>query len=328
MPERCEAGLGARRDSRSNRPMSTHPTVLADVGGTNTRLTTEDRVELFRNDDLTHLEDALEDFVRRCSVRPGTLLVSAAGPEEFGTDKRPGQAERLVLTNRGWVIDRERLKLAGFSDVRLYNDGYAAAQGVLRCATEAPGSLRPLAGAGFTIHERIAVIALGTGIAHSAVLPGGEVIAGEGGHMPAALSEGVLADFRARSSLATHPSYERVLSGTGLKHLIEVYPSDRLRGPADVVPAARDGDPQAQRILDVFHETLARLLSTAVSVYRATGGVCLIGDFLREWGDALDPARLEGIYLEDVPLALRGAPVVFLDHDHVPLEGLRRLSGR
>ena len=145
--------------------------------------------------------------------------------------------------------------------------------------------------------------------------------------MPAALPADVLQDFAARSPLGTHPSYERILSGTGLRHLIEVYPSERLRGPADVVPAARAGDPQAQRILSVFHETLARLFSTAVAVYRATGGVCLIGDYLREWGDALDPSLIEGIYLEDVPLALRGAPVVFLDHDHVPLEGLRRLSG-
>ena len=304
-----------------------HPTVLADVGGTNTRLTTQDRVEVYRNDDLGHLEEAIADFVSRCSVRPGTLLVSAAGPEEFGADKRPGAAERLLLTNRGWVIDREKLKLSGFEEVRLYNDGYAAAQGVLRCAAEAPGALRPLCGEGFTTDERIAVIALGTGIAHSCVLPGGEVVAGEGGHMPAALSAGVARDFRERSSLPTHPSYERVLSGTGLQHLIEVYPSPALTSPADIVPAARAGDAQATRILDVFHETLARLFSTAVAVYRATGGVCLIGDYLRAWGDALEPERLTGIYLEDVPLALRGAPVVFLDHDHVPLEGLKRLSG-
>ena len=308
--------------------MSTHPTILVDLGGTNTRIATGDAVAVYKNDDFASFEAVLDaHFAGREHERAG-LAIDAAGPPEYGGDHTPGHALRLKLTNRDWVIDRGRLSAMGFTDVSIYNDSYAAAAGVAALTKAAPHAFKPVIGEGFVGEVPFAVAGLGTGIACSAILLEGEVLGSEGGHMPAALTARAAAEFEASGALPFHPSFERVISGTGLKTLAKVYPTQNVAGPADIVPAATAGDPRAIRMLDVFHETLGRYLSTLVACYRATGGVVLMSDFLRQWGPAFRPEAVARTYLEDVPLALRDAPVVFLDHDFVPLMGLRRLTGQ
>lgn len=308
--------------------MSTHPTILVDLGGTNTRVATGEAVAVYKNDDFDSFEAVLDaHFAGREHERAG-IAIDAAGPPEYGGDHTPGHALRLKLTNRGWVIDRAQLEAMGFSPVSIYNDSYAAAAGVAALTRTAPHAFRPLIGEGFTGETPFGIVGLGTGIACSAILLGGEVLGSEGGHMPAALSPEASEAFAASGALPFHPSFERVISGTGLGTLARVFPTDAVRGPADIAPAALAGDPQAVRMLAVFHETLGRYLSTIVACYRATGGVVLMSDFLRQWGDAFDADAVARTYLEDVPEALRDAPVVFLDHDFVPLMGLRRLTGQ
>ena len=308
--------------------MTTHPTILVDLGGTNTRIATGDAVAVYKNDDFASFEAVLDaHFAGREHERAG-IAIDAAGPPEYGGDHTPGAALRLKLTNRGWVIDREALSAMGFADVAIYNDSYAAAAGVAALTKTAPHAFKPIIGEGFVGGVPFGVVGLGTGIACSAILLEGEVLGSEGGHMPAALDAETAAAFQASGALPFHPSFERVLSGTGLKTLAKVFPTDNVSGPADIVPAATAGDPRAIRMLRVFHETLGRYLSTVVACYRATGGVVLMSDFVRQWGAGFDPAAVARTYLEDVPEALRAAPVVFLDHDFVPLMGLRKLTGQ
>lgn len=308
--------------------MSGHPTILVDLGGTNTRINTGAAVAVYKNDDFESFEAVLDKhFEGREHERAG-IAIDAAGPPEYGGDHHPGHALRLKLTNRDWTIDREKLSAMGFTEVAIYNDSYAAAAGVAALTQSAPHAFKPVVGEGFTGDTPFGVVGLGTGIACSAILLGHEVLGSEGGHMPAALTARAAREFEESGALPFHPSFERVLSGTGLKTLAKVYPTENVTQPADIVPAATAGDPQAIRMLEVFHETLGRYLSTIVACYRATGGVVLMSDFLRQWGPAFDREAVARTFLEDVPEALRAAPVVFLDHDFVPLMGLRKLTGQ
>ena len=308
--------------------MDAHPTILVDLGGTNTRIATGEAVAVYKNDEFDSFEAVLDaHFAGREHERAG-IAIDAAGPPEYGPDHTPGAALRLKLTNRGWVIDRTTLSAMGFTDVAIYNDSYAAAAGVAALTKTAPHAFKPIIGEGFVGETPFGVVGLGTGIACSAILLGDEVLGSEGGHMPAALTAETAAAFEASGVLPAHPSFERVISGTGLGTLAKVFPTDNVHVPADVVPAATAGDRQAMRQLAVFHETLGRYLSTVVACYRATGGVVLMSDFIRQWGTGFRPEAVARTYLEDVPEALRAAPVVLLDQDFVPLMGLRQLTGQ
>ena len=308
--------------------MTMHPTILVDLGGTNTRIATGEAIAVYKNDDHDSFEAVLDaHFAGREHERAG-IAIDAAGPPEYGGDHTPGHALRLKLTNRGWVIDREALSAMGFTEVAIYNDSYAAAAGVAALTKTAPHAFKPVIGEGFVGEVPFGVVGLGTGIACSAILLEGEVLGSEGGHMPAALDAETAAAFEASGATVKHPSFERVISGTGLGTLAKVFPTENVSRPADIVPAATAGDPQAIRMLRTFHETLGRYLSTVVACYRATGGVVLMSDFVRQWGGGFDPEAVARTYLEDVPEALRGAPVVFLDHDFVPLMGLKKLTGQ
>lgn len=303
--------------------------MLVDIGGTNTRISSESGVvKTYKNDAFESFEAIINAYF---SENPGgaeKIFISAAGPEEYGADRKPGNAERLLLTNRGWTIDRESLGNLGFKTVKIFNDLYAAANGAYAISQTSLTEFRPLCGHGFEGTAPFAVVGVGTGIGCSVVYSDQQIIPTEAGHMPAAIDPPLAERFLKSGVLSCHPKYERIISGLGLETLIRVYGSpSHLTSPADIPAAARAGDAIAMEMMTIFNELLGRFLTAIVVVFRATGGVCIVSDFLRDWGDLLDGARIQSQYLKDVPKVLESAPVVLLDHDQVPLRGLQRLSG-
>jgi len=303
--------------------------ILVDIGGTNTRISAEDgALRAYKNNDFSSFESVLDVYFAESGNQRGSILISAAGPEEYGADRKAGMAERILLTNRGWNIDREQLYGAGFSEVRLFNDLYSAAYGVYAISRQTLDCFRPLCGAGFQGAVPFAVVGVGTGIGCSVFISDDQVLSTEAGHMPAAIDPQLAERFLASGVLPCHPKYERIISGLGLETLIKVYGSPAyLTTPADIPGAARAGDDTALEIIAIFNQLLGRFLTAIVVAYRAVGGVCIVSDFLRDWGDLLDRERIGSEYLQDVPRILKNAPVVLLDHDQVPLRGLQRLAG-
>ncbi len=308
--------------------LDNRPLMLVDIGGTNTRISDSDgAIRAYKNDDFDSFESVLDAYSAESGNQRGSILISAAGPEEFGADRIVGFAERIVLTNRGWIIDRNKLISAGFSEVRLFNDLYAATYGVRAVSRHSLENFRPLCGAGFEAEAPFAVVGVGTGTGCGVFLPDDRALPTEAGHMPAAIDPKLAERFHASGVLACHPKYEHIISGSGLETLIKVYGSPtHLKKPSDIPDAARAGDATALEIIAEFNKALGRFLTSVVVAYRAIGGVCIVSDFLREWGDLLDGARIGSQYLKDVPSALQSAPVVLIDHDQVPLEGLRYLA--
>ncbi|HZO82239.1 MAG TPA: glucokinase [Candidatus Binataceae bacterium] len=207
-------------------------TVLAgDVGGTKIHLglyrvaggkpeIVRDRI--FPTRDFKSLEDTLADFLggratidAACFGVPGPVIGGIARP-----------------VNVPWTMEERALaRVLGVSGARLINDLEATAYGmlylkeseivVLQAGEPAPG------------RAPIAVIAAGTGLGESALLPIEDgrwrSVATEGGHVDFAPRDRLqteLLEFLAREF--DHVSYERVLSGPGL---VNIYRFLRARGP-------------------------------------------------------------------------------------------------
>ena len=101
--------------------------LLADIGGTNTRIAVADAAGPFRNlqtfvnDDLNDIQAVLKD-VAQSAGGPGRAVIAVAGPVE---------ADTFRLTNRNWSLSRTELaSTLGLNDLIVVNDFVAMAQSV------------------------------------------------------------------------------------------------------------------------------------------------------------------------------------------------------
>ena len=104
----------------------THPILLADIGGTNSRFAfagasgRPEHVVIIENDTVQSLETAIETYLGRTGVRPRAAVLAVAGPLDRG--------DEVALTNRAWRFRRSELaRRFGFSQLRVINDFEAIA---------------------------------------------------------------------------------------------------------------------------------------------------------------------------------------------------------
>jgi glucokinase len=272
--------------------------LAGDVGGTKTFLGVflerpsapePVKIEKFANADFASIEEVIEGFLAspelkgelKGGVCSATLGVAA-----------PVVADRCTLTNMDWEIDgraiKERLGVRRFA---LINDLAATGWGVgflkdddffvLQRGVARPGNA--------------ALIAAGTGLGEAMLFYDGAR------HIPSA-SEGGHTDFAPRSALEMellsylakrygHVSYERVLSGPGLKSIYDFF---RERGdgrgedleerfkaeePAQVISSealdGRDGD--SKRALELFISLYGAEAGNLALKSLAVGGVYVGG---------------------------------------------------
>lgn len=207
-------------------------TVLAgDVGGTKIHLglyrvadhklaPLRDRVYPTR--DFKSLEEVAADF-----LGPGESIDAVC----FGVPG-PVIGEIARPVNIPWTMDERTMTRAlKVNGAKLINDLEATAYGMLYLNENEIAVLQR--GEPSTARAPLAVIAAGTGLGESALLPGA------GGHWRSVATEGGHADFAPRGRLQVelmhslegefdHVSYERVLSGPGL---INIYRFLRSRAP-------------------------------------------------------------------------------------------------
>lgn len=272
-------------------------TVLAgDVGGTKIHLglyriaggkseIVRDRIYPTR--DFKRLEDATADFLggaeaidAACFGVPGPVICGVARP-----------------VNLPWTMEERAVGRAlGVAGVRLINDLEATAYGMLHLKEseivvlqrgEPPATRAP-----------IAVIAAGTGLGESALIPL------EGGRWRSVATEGGHADFAPRGARQVelmgflerefdHASYERALSGPGLVNihrflcaraagaepawLVEEIASGRDAAAAISEAALARRDPRCVEALEMFVAIYGAEAANLALKYLALGGVYLGG---------------------------------------------------
>ncbi|TGD75771.1 glucokinase [Mangrovimicrobium sediminis] len=243
--------------------MSGEPRLVADVGGTNTRLALYDpasgayraRVD-FRNRDYDNFAGVIDAWLAQLDEAPprqASLAIAA-----------PLADDRIEMVNIGWQFSREALRARfGWRAVRWLNDFEANAHALPHLDNSELLTVQP----GETNDgERLAVIGPGTGLGGATLRRiAGEPVVGSGEPGHAGLSPGNPLELEIFALLLEHhPDIytELLVSGPGLQRLHQAI--TRIHGgaadaldPAQITARALDGDdPLCRLTLATFCDLL------------------------------------------------------------------------
>lgn len=273
--------------------------LIADVGGTNTRLALARDGEpvdilIYPTADIISFEETIEDYLEHVKVsdKPTRISVAAAGP--VGGDK--GQ-RRINWTGMSWAIVEEDLARAfGCDAIDIMNDFAAQALSLPHLGA---ADLQRLGENGAAVEGGTrAVLGPGTGLGVAGLIQGGHKrhipIVGEGGHVDLAPSNNeemvLLNILRERYG---HVSAERVISGPGLEAIHTALQA--LRGEdfiensaAEITAAARSGDETARHAIHLLSGWLGAVAGDVALTMGATGGVYIAGGVVPALGALFD----------------------------------------
>ncbi|MCS7149781.1 MAG: glucokinase [Caldimicrobium sp.] len=263
------------------------PTLIGDIGGTNSRLaifyTKEDELfglRIYKNKDYSNLEELIEKYFTEInlSVKPKVALFAIAGPV---------LSDRVTMTNLGWKIRRDRLKkILKLERVYLVNDLQAMA-----------GSLRYLRSEDLlTIKEGAKMralpkvfMAIGTGLGVSLLVNTRPltILASEGGHSPFSPSNDYEWHFvRFLTSQGKEVIWEEVLSARALSSWFG-FRFSRSLDPKEITELARKGHGGASEIVSDFIALLGRKCYELAVNFKPLGGIYLAGGVLLGLADFL-----------------------------------------
>lgn len=259
--------------------------LVADVGGTNTRVSLShgDRVQTdtitrFRNAQFPGLQEVLQRYLAQTGARPDGCCVAIAGPVRDGVGH---------MTNLDWEIDRDSLrKVSGAPRAEVLND--LQAQGHALDALPAGAFTPILAGGKTTPDAPRLVVGIGTGFNLSAVYttPAGPyVTTSETGHIRLPVRNADDLDLVRFLSGGDWAEVEAAVSGTGLSRLhawcCQRAGTEDPKTGAEVLSAARAGDPGALRAVALFTRLLGTILGDLALSYLPFGGIFLVGGAAR-----------------------------------------------
>jgi glucokinase len=264
--------------------------IVADIGGTNTRVALADgaivrqaSVAKFRNAEHPNLESVLTRYLADQDLTSVEgVCVAAAGPVS------DGMAE---MTNIDWTVTSPNIRAAtGATQVAILNDlqaqgqalGHIAAEN-LRCIVDGPSK----AGASML------VVGLGTGVNAAPVhnTPWGRIVApSECGHitMPVRTDEDLaLAKFVETYGTDAHgfTGVEDVLAGRGVEHIYAFVSSQAgaldPRTSAQVMAGMTAREPLALKTARHYVRVLGQELGNLAMIHLPYGGIYLIGGMSR-----------------------------------------------
>jgi glucokinase len=265
--------------------------LAADIGGTKTNIALcradSEGVTLLEqkryvSKDHPSLTDIVHDFSR--GALPGRLCAAVAGPVVDGRSK---------LTNLPWVLDSAAMSKDLQIPVSFINDLEATAYGL---AGLGPDELATLQVGDPASKGNLAIIAPGTGLGEAGLFWDGaryHPFATEGGHTdfaPRTAKDVEL--FYALQQMFGHVSWERVVSGMGIKNIfhclsskrrepIPEWLSERMKAedPAAVISQAalKHEDLICAETMELFVRYFATEASCLVLKLMATGGLFLAG---------------------------------------------------
>jgi glucokinase len=332
-------------------------TVLAaDVGGTNTKLALG-RLEggkamlierkVYSSLAYVSLERVVESFLSEQGVAPYAASVAAAclavaGPVEHG---------RARLTNLAWQIEEVAFaRHFGFPRVKVINDFAAAGLGIEELSDNDFVTLQ--AGAAVERANRV-VVGAGTGLGVGWLTwneGGYEVHPSEGGHTDFApidaLQDELLLYLRRELGRV---SYERVLSGLGLRHIFafvkhrDPRPSTQAlvdamanADPAGAIAAFAldERDPLAVAALDLFVSAYGAFAGNMALMALAHGGIYVAGGIAPKIGPKLEDGTFMRAFAAKgrFKTLLETIPVKVVMNDQVGMLGAlaeaARIAGR
>lgn len=308
------------------------PCLVADVGGTNTRVALAgvgairpESVRRYANAAFPGLAAVLEQFRAdaRCEA-PAGACVAVAGPVRGGVGR---------LTNRDWFFDGASLAAAtGARIVAVLNDLQAQGHALGHIAPEA---LRPVIAGQPEPGGAQLVIGIGTGFNAAPVheAPGGRIVApSECGHV--ALPVRSDADLRLSRFVALEhgfPEVEEVLSGRGIAQVDawlaqEAGEGGAPRDSAAILAALDQGEPRARQTAAICVRILGAVAGDLALIHLPFGGVHLVGGMARALAPWLDAFGFAAAFRDKGRFAplMADFPVWVIEDDFAALTGCAR----
>jgi glucokinase len=313
--------------------MSEPLVILADIGGTNTRVALADgrvvrpgSVAKFANAEFPSLEPVLRHYLDVAGLAGvDGVCVAAAGPVKDGVAE---------MTNLSWVIDHPQLERAtGARRVAILND--LQAQGQALGLIDA-SNLRPVLTGESPLKGAMLVVGLGTGVNAAPVhdTPWGRVVPpSECGHisLPVDSDEDYrLARFVESYGPHAHgfASVEDILAGRGVEHLYAFVTQEATgkavqRTSSEVMNALAAGEPHARNVARLYAHVLGSNLGNLALIHLPFGGIYLIGGMARAFTPYLADLgfaasfRAKGRFAE----FLKGFSVITVEDDFAALTG-------
>jgi glucokinase len=262
--------------------------LVADVGGTNTRVALADgsvllpeTVTKYRNSDYPGLDTVLELYVQEKQVDCKAAAAAIAGPVRDG---------KGTLTNLDWSIDANTLARATKAEtVSVLNDLQAQGYGVGLITGE--NLIEVSAGRAAQPGATSLVVGVGTGFNAAPVFhnAGGRLVPpSESGHInlpPRTESELRLYRY-IEERHGGFASVEDVLSGRGLERVYAWHAFEAgqtvHKSAADIMTAcASRDDPLALETVATFNRLLGTVAGNLALIYLPFGGIYLIGGVAR-----------------------------------------------
>ncbi len=276
----------------------THPknkyALVADIGGTNTRVALADgrqildgTIRRYSNVDYPGLETVLRRYIDdEGGVDPISACVAVAGPVRDG---------RATMTNLDWAIDKETLARATNSQsVAILND--LQAQGHALGHLQSDKIRTVIDGPEGKPHAARLVVGVGTGFNAAPVFDtaSGRLVApSESGHANLPIrDEKELRLCQFVSTAHGFPAVEDVLSGRGLERVYAFLAQEsgqpKEAAAKDIMASCADGsDPLAEEAARVFTRILGTVCGNLSLIQLPFGGVYLVGGVARAFGPYL-----------------------------------------
>lgn len=311
--------------------------VLADIGGTNTRVALAsgealrpDTIRRYRNARYPGLESILGEFMDETA--PGEVAgacVAVAGPVRSG---------RASLTNLDWSIDDGTVaRPTGAATVAVLNDLQAQGHALGRIA---PENLVKIVDGGRDAAADKLVIGVGTGFNCAPVYELGDrrlVSPSEAGHanMPIRTEED-LELLRFVETAHGFPAVEDVLSGRGLERIYawlghrDGTPGEK--SAAEIMEAVEQGgSPRAEEAARTFVRILGTVAGNLALIHLPFGGLYLVGGVARAFTPHYDRMGFRAAFCDKGRFAgfMQNFSVEIVEDDFAALSGcaahLRRI---
>ena len=292
--------------------------LIADIGGTNSRIALLDRDGRiafsgnFRNQDFSSLEDVLARFLASSAAgTPGRAALAIAAPLA---------GDEISMTNIGWRFRRSDIeRITAAHELRLLNDFEALAHALPRLRAS---DIRQVGGGRAVPGATLAVIGPGSGLGVATAAPHGggwTAVGGEGGHVSLpAFSPEEAAIVAEHGEPNGHCAAERLLCGPGLVRIHRTIArragqSAETLAPREITDRALRGDAIAVRTFDVFCGWLGTVAGNLALTVGARGGVFIAGGIVPQMLEtfARSPFRERFVakgsyraYLDEIPTAV------------------------
>lgn len=271
--------------------MSDPLVILADIGGTNTRVALADgrkvrvdSIQKIPNAEFASLEPVLRGYLDRAGLAGvDGVCVAAAGPVKDGVAE---------MTNLSWVIDHAQLTRAtGAARVAILNDLQAQGQAL---GMIAPEYLRPVLVGEAQARGSMLVVGLGTGVNAAPVhdTPWGRIVPpSECGHISLPIdSEEIWRLAKFVESWGPHAhgfaSVEDLQAGRGVEHLYAFVTKEATGTPVaassgQIMAELSAGGEHARATARLYTKILGSNLGNLALIHLPFGGIYLIGGMAR-----------------------------------------------